>query len=532
MAENAYFELVNDAGTIWLKVHPPGENGEMFGIEDVNIYLDLVNYHEYDIVAVDSYLKGGKFEQPFLLGQGEMIPESERCRVTIIQEGRRALARFYPPMEGGVMLTEEDIVSTLKLAGVRHGVRRKVIQHFLSNHEYCRDYIIAEATPPIQGHDAKIRYFFDINATAKPKLNEDGSVDFHQLGTIKAVKEGDKLAELTPADRGRPGVAVDGKLLSPKKVKNLHLRFGRNIEQSKDRCKIYSKVSGHVTLVEDMVMVSDIYQVPANVDSSTGDIVYKGTVEVTGNVNTGFRIEAEGDIVVNGVVEGATLISGGNIVLKRGMQGMDRGELQAEGNITAKFLENCKVRCKGALKADAVLHSQVECRENIDVLGKKGLINGGQMKTYGSIHATTLGSTMGAATVIEVISDVELIKRINSLKEEIEAVEKEIGKIDQIAELVKAKLEIKEEIPEEQMKFIREATVKKPALAKQVRDLRYERESILERVQKNKNASIRAEGIVYGGVKLMVKDAVRNIRDKEQHSKYVREGADVRSIGL
>ena len=37
MAENAYFELVNDAGTIWLKVHPPGENGEMFGIEDVNI---------------------------------------------------------------------------------------------------------------------------------------------------------------------------------------------------------------------------------------------------------------------------------------------------------------------------------------------------------------------------------------------------------------------------------------------------------------------------------------------------------------
>ena len=76
------------------------------------------------------------------------------------------------------------------------------------------------------------------------------------------------------------------------------------------------------------------------------------------------------------------------------------------------------------------------------------------------------------------------------------------------------------------------STVKKPALAKQVRDLRYERESILERVQKNKNASIRAEGIVYGGVKLMVKDAVRNIRDKEQHSKYVREGADVRSIGL
>ena len=110
--------------------------------------------------------------------------------------------------------------------------------------------------------------------------------------------------------------------------------------------------------------------------------------------------------------------------------------------------------------------------------------------------------------------------------------EKEIGKIDQIAELVKAKLEMKEEIPEEQMMFIREATKKKPMLAKQIREMRYERESLLERIHKNKNASIRAEGIIYGGVKLTVKDAVRNIRDKEQHSKYIREGADVRSIGL
>ncbi len=49
---------------------------------------------------------------------------------------------------------------------------------------------------PVQGYSAKIRYYFDINTTARPKLNEDGSVDFHQLGNIKSVKEGDKLATL------------------------------------------------------------------------------------------------------------------------------------------------------------------------------------------------------------------------------------------------------------------------------------------------------------------------------------------------
>lgn len=532
MAENGYFEVVNEKGNVFLQIHPPGVDGEMVATEDVNRYLDLISFHEYDIVALDSYLKENKFDKPLLLGSGELIPESEKCTVTIVNEGIRALARFYPPMKGGAMLTENDIVSTLKLAGVKHGIKKKAIQHFLSNHEYCRDYIIAEATPPVHGHDARIRYFFDVNATAKPKLNEDGSVDFHQLGNIKIVNEGDKLAELTPVDRGRPGIAVNGKPISPRKVKNRMLRFGRNIELSKDRCKIYSKVSGHVTLVDDMVLVSDIYQVPANVDSSTGDIIYNGTVQVTGNVNTGFRIEAEGDIVVNGVVEGATLISGGNIVLKRGMQGMDRGELQAEGNITAKFLENSKVKCKGVLKADAILHSEVECQENIDVLGKKGLINGGQMRTYGSIHATTLGSTMGAVTNIEIISDVDLIKKTNSMREEIEELEKELNKIEQIAELVRAKIQMKEEVPEEQMNFIRAASVRKPELVKKIREMCYERENILTRIQKHKSASVRAEGIVYGGVKLTIKDAVRNIREKESHCKYVREGADVRSIGL
>ena len=141
---------------------------------------------------------------------------------------------------------------------------------------------MAEATPPVQGYSAKIQYFFDINTTARPKLNEDGSVDFHQLGNIKVVKEGDKLATLKPAYKVKAGVAVLGYPLLPKKVKKRSLRFGKNIRLSKDKCHIYSEVAGHVTLVDDMVMVSNVYRVPANVDSSTGDIEYNGTVEVAG----------------------------------------------------------------------------------------------------------------------------------------------------------------------------------------------------------------------------------------------------------
>lgn len=532
MAKNGYFQVVSEDERMWLKVFGPEEGGEMFSVDDVIKYLTLISFPEYDTVAIDQYIKRMEFDSMLMLYKGEIIPESEKCVVRVPGNGERAFACFYPPTTGGASLTEEDIISDLQLAGIRHGIRKKAIAHFLSHHEYMRDYFIAEATLPVQGYSAKIQYFFDINTTARPKLNEDGSVDFHQLGNIKTVHEGDKLATLRPAYRGKAGVSVLGKPLPPKKVKNRVLRFGRNIHLSEDKCHIYSEVSGHVTLVDDMVMVSDIYHVPANVDSSTGDIDYKGTVEVAGNVNTGFAIKAEGDIIVNGVVEGATLISGGNIVLKRGMQGMDRGILEAEGNITAKFLENCKVKCKGTLKADAVLHSDVSCRGKVDILGRKGLLNGGSLSTYADVHVTTLGSTMGGSTKVEIISDKDLIIRTNELKDEIDEIKEMFAKIDRVIESVKEQLADNQEVSPEQKEYLKLMTVQKPILAKKMKSMREEREKLLERIEKNKHSCIRVEGAVYSGIEVMVKDVRKIQHEQVSHCRFVRDGADVKMEAL
>jgi hypothetical protein len=430
------------------------------------------------------------------------------------------------------MLTEEDIISDLKFAGIRHGIRKKAIQHFLEKRDYCRTYIIAEATYPVEGKDASIEYFFDINVTAKPKLKEDGSVDFHNLGNIAVVQKGAKLAELTPADRGRQGISVKGTPLSPKKVKMMHLRHGRNIHMSEDKCYLYADVSGYATLVDDMVMLSDVYRVPANVDASTGDIKFEGAVEVAGNVNTGFAVETTGDIIVNGVVEGASLKAGGNIVIKRGMQGMERGELQAGGNITAKFLENCKVECGGGLKADAVLHSDVECKEDVEVRGKKGLVNGGYVRTYGKIHVTSIGSTMGTSTKVEVKSDKDLILKKNEIQEKIDVAEQTLKKFEKIAETVKAQLSLGKEITKEQRDYIKQATKSKPVVTKELREMKYELEGIQSMIDINRHAAIYVDKEVFAGVKIVIKDAMKIQNEHLSHCRFVREGADVKMTGL
>lgn len=532
MGKNAYFQIMHKTNRTFLKVFPASDDGEMFLIDEVMQYLEQINLSEYDTVALSNYIKQGDFRTEFLLINKEIIPESGRCRIIINGEGESAVARFYPPSTEGKQITKDDILSDLKLAGVVHGIQNDVIDEFLQLPEYCRDYMIAQATLPVQGHDATIEYFFDINVTAKPKLNEDGSVDFHQLGMIKPVKAGDKLATLTPADHGTPGTSVTGKKLSPNKVLVKRLRFGRNIKVSDDGYDLFSQVSGHVTLVDDLVMVSDVYTVPANVDASTGDIEYNGTVNVIGNVNTGYAIKADGDIVVNGVVEGATLVAGGNIVLKRGMQGMSRGSLTAKGNITAKFIENSQIQCNGTLMCDAVLHSEAECDGEISILGKKGLINGGHVRSYSSISATQLGSTMGTSTVVEVMSDIEQAKTLNDMEEKIAEASRALVRMDRVLLGIRSTLQSGKPLSDQQTKYIKFAALSKPKIKRKIISMEDQCEECRRIIEMNSRVNIRVEGVVNVGVKIMIKDMSKIINERVSACRFVREGADIKSYGI
>ncbi len=532
MGENAYFQIVHKTNRTFLKVFPASQDGEMFQIDEVIRYLDRINFPDYDSVALNQYLKRADFQKEFRLLDQEILPENERCFIDIYDEGEKAVARFYPPSSNGKKLTKEDILSDLKFEGVVHGILEDVVDEFIKAPEYCRNYVVAKATPPVQGHDAVVEYHFDINATAKPKLNDDGSVDFHHLGNIKPVQVGEKLATLTPADFGKPGVSVTGKSLSPNKVAVKRLRHGRNITMTEDGRELYSQVAGHVTLVDDLVMVSNIYDVPANVDASTGDIEYKGTVNVVGNVNTGYVIKADGDIIVNGVVEGADLIAGGNIVLKRGMQGMSRGTLTAEGNVTAKFIENSQIKCKGTLMCDAVLHSDVECQGEIAVLGKKGLINGGHIRSYANIAATQLGSSMGTSTVVEVLPDIGLVKLLNETEEKTEEACAALKKMDGVLHSIKKCVKTGKSLSPKQKEYLKTASASKPKIQKKIESMKAQCETLRKSLKANSNVSIRVEGVVNSGVQIVIKDVSKIMSDRVSRCKFVREGADIKSIGI
>src|SRR5208337_4362272 len=80
-----------------------------------------------------------------------------------------------------------------------------------------------------------------------------------------------------------------------------------------------------------------------DVDLTTGNINFNGTVHITGSVRPGFKVQADSDVIIERDVEDAHIIAGGNITIKNGVVGNESVHITARGDITARFIQNARI---------------------------------------------------------------------------------------------------------------------------------------------------------------------------------------------
>ena len=532
-SRNGFFQLhIKEDGT-FLRLFPPVGEGKPVTFDEINDYLKELNILDYNTTDLSGAIyNASKNKVEVKLLSVAIKPENESFIIHVSGDKMYAIGRFYPPTANGKFLSANDIVAELGRKNIVYGVAKENIDSFLKNRKYCEDIILAKGVKPIEGKDAEIKYHFNIDKTLKPKTNADGTVDFHQLDIISNISKGDILATLTPAIMGTVGIDIYGNKLQPRKINRKILRHGKDIHLSEDGLTMYSDVSGHVMLAEDRVFVSNTYEVLGDVDASTGDIVYEGNVTVKGNVITGFSIQAKGDIIVNGVVEGATLVSEGHIILKRGMQGMSKGRMEAGGNIVTKFIENAVVKAGGYVTTDAILHSKVSAKGEIIVGGRKGFITGGEIRSGTSITVKTAGSTMGTNTLLEVGIDPNVMEEFRDLEKDIISKKNDLNKLLPIVEAYKKKLSEGEQLQQNKVDYIRLATQSCIKLRSEIKEAVKKHESLQLELANNENAYIKVENVAYTGVKIIISNVVTYVRSEVHYSKFIRDKADIKIVGL
>lgn len=459
--------------------------------------------------------------------QEEKRIDSE-CQVKLSKDNMQAYITLTKPF-GGKEITEEAIYEALKVSEVVFNIKEEEIKKAAEQKIYGCEILAAEGIAPQDGKDATLEYFFDTSEDKSFTIDKDGRVDYHELSLIKNVKAGDRLAKLTPNTESIPGKNVLGREVPGKDGKKLVLPKGKNVEEGGEGLELYAAIDGEVKLIDGRVSVFSVYEVKENVDNSTGNIRFNGKVAVKGNVLTGFIIEAEGDVEVHGVVEGASIKSKGNIILHRGIQGMNRGELICDGDLIAKFIENSRIEVRGNIKSDAIMHSQVTCGKKLEADGKKGLLVGGTFKVGEEIKAKVIGSPMATLTELEVGVSPDMRVKYEEITNEIKQINENLSKANKAIELL-TKMGNYAELSLDKKLLLSKSQKLKLQLSENLEQLTNEKNELEEYFDNLSRGKIRVSDVIYSGCRIIIGSSIMHIKDSLKFVSFYRANAEIKML--
>lgn len=456
-----------------------------------------------------------------------MKTEFDNILIQISRNGMEAYLTiiFNKNNEEELRLTVDNVLGEVRKK-VNYGLREELIKEIINNKRYNEKVCIAKGRAPKNGTDGKIRYYFDVNKKMCPKIKDDGSVDYRELDIVNNVKKDDLLAEIIPPKEGEIGYKVTGEEIDYKKGRTPFLNYGKGVELSSDGLRFYASQDGMVKLLNKRISVLDILEVPA-VDNSTGNVYFNGTVIVKGNVINGFRLKADGDIEVKGVVEGAFLENEGDILIRRGIQGYSKADIYTKGRLTTRFIENSFIKAEDTITAEAIMHSEVESLNSIDVVGKRGLIVGGICKARKLIRAKTVGSSMATITVLQIGADSNLKQKHNKFVERNDELENNLEKVNKSIRILETMIKSGKADYSKAQLYDRLINTK-DSLEKELYELNNKLSIIKRQIDSLSSGKIRIEGIVYPGVRIIIGDEMKIIKDELEHCSFYLDDGEIK----
>jgi uncharacterized protein (DUF342 family) len=446
----------------------------------------------------------------------QTLPLDYYVNVTVSNDKLTAFVHFTN-CDSNFKCSREQLETVLKANYIIYGVHQDVLSHIANNPKefLLSKTIIATGDSPIEGENGYIQHNYELQHTGqKPAEMEDGTVDYKEIASINNVRKGELIAERIAAKEGIHGRAVTGEVLFAKAGKEDRFNIGKNVVTDAEKMFLFAAIDGMVTATDrDKINVFPIYEVNGDVDFNTGNIDFVGTIVIRGNVRTGFKVKADGDIRITGSVEGAELEAAGSIEISAGIIGQNKGLVKAAKNVKTAFIQDGIVEAgEDVLVSQSIMHSTIRAGRNVICQGVKGLIVGGTVQAGEKVVARTIGNSMATNTIIEVgvLPELrnELLQLRSQLKvhmETMEKTEKALHLLDQMAAaglLSPDKLAMKIKLSNSKKQSTEEQN--------QIKERVLEIEKSLEDTEK---ARVEVGSIMYGGTKIVIGRYTKFIKD-------------------
>lgn len=340
------------------------------------------------------------------------------------------------------------------------------------------------------------------------RLKEKRKLDvFQQLDSILEVNKGQLLASI-PEEANKETVDIVG---------------GENVIVTPDRKKFYASVSGQLYWNKNVVSVIPIKKFDGDVDSTLGEVYYKGNVSIKGNVLDGVKIRATGDIFITENVNKAEIISEKNIFVKNGYKGRDGGLLKAKGNVIVRFVENGNIESdENVIVGESIMHSTISARRQVALIGEKKIIVGGKIIAGEEINCAILGSENYTTTEVQVGATTTEREQLETDRAQLNAFEKEYQEVDlNIGTLIAQKESGR--ISTDHEKKLLELKSRRAYLKDEIARLKKRTRQVEENIQMRKSGRVCASEIVYPGIRYTITRAVGQINKEIRHVSLIDE---------
>lgn len=375
--------------------------------------------------------------------------ENAVIHINITDDRMKAYMNISSPKSGGKVPEKNDIIEVLYQKEIKFGIKEKIIDDWFDKNVFNHDVLIAQGELPVAGENGRIHLLF-LEENQRNVKEKNGKIDHREIGVIKSVEKGQIIARKIKPEPGKDGKKVTGEIIPSEPGKAIDFKTGNNVKIQGD--ELIAEITGRPIVDKHGIISVDEIVYLDQVDYSTGNIDFPGSIIVEKRIADGFRLTTKGSILVKKSVGKVFLKAAGDIIIEGGFLGKDEGVIESESDVHVRFVERGRIQAKGSIYVkDAAMHSDLIAGESIFLDTGRGDLIGGEAISGENIVVNKLGAIVETKTKLIAGIQYEIIQMVKEIKNIIAEHEEVLRKIDNTYhQLEEKKKKTKEKLSEEE----------------------------------------------------------------------------------
>jgi hypothetical protein len=539
---DGYFRLSIIEDSMYITVSGPQGAGRPLKADKVMEELRKAGLKQFESDAVRQAVTQAFHGTPVKICPCVSIPANFKlvrdCNIRIIIDKGKMSASVMcdPPFNGGEEMSVGKIQMALSNNGVKVAPDYVAVNKMVNSKKYDEAVVAASGKQPVAGEDGYIKWNFETESKKiEIEIDDKGNVDYHKILKINTVNAGEIIGEKIDRVPGVDGFNIFNEPIKAKAPKDAKMIKGKNVDITTDGYFFQAIISGQLIIKNSVPAVVPLFEVKGDVDYSTGNIEFNGSVVVHGTVLDGFIVKSEGNIEIKKTVNAAILEAKGNVILAGGFIGKDSGSIKAGGKIGAKFIQGGVIYSEDeVIVENNIMHSNVTSGKQVVVKGKKAAIVGGKIFASEYVEAQTIGAPAGTRTQIDVGVDILKEQEIQRIDAESVQTADYIKKIViSIETLGNLKNKNPQKFSEAQETILQKSIVTKDALTARQAELEEQKTALCNEIVGSQKGKVVALNSFFPGVFITIRKHFKyDIKDSVKCSAIGISDGDIRILPI